>query len=40
MNQPQQAAILFADVSGSTRLYETVGDAVAVAAIESFERRV
>ena len=26
-------AVLFADVSGSTRLYETVGDAVALATI-------
>ena len=29
-----EAAVLFADVSGSTKLYETVGDAVAHAAIE------
>lgn len=28
------AALLFADVSGSTRLYETMGDAVAVKAID------
>jgi adenylate cyclase len=30
---PGDYAILFADVSGSTRLYETVGDAAALAAI-------
>jgi class 3 adenylate cyclase len=29
-----EAAVLFADVSGSTKLYETAGDAVAHAAIE------
>jgi len=29
-----EAAVLFADVSGSTKLYESVGDAVAHAAIE------
>jgi adenylate cyclase len=29
-----QTAILFADVSGSTRLYETAGDTVAAAAID------
>ena len=29
-----QAAILFADVSGSTRLYETAGDTIAAAAID------
>ena len=28
-----QAAVLFADVSGSTKLYETAGDQVAKAAI-------
>ena len=27
-------AVLFADVSGSTRLYETAGDAVALATID------
>jgi len=32
--QPTEAAVLFADVSGSTKLYETAGDAVAHAAIE------
>jgi class 3 adenylate cyclase len=30
---PRHAAILFADVAGSTRLYETAGDAVALALI-------
>jgi class 3 adenylate cyclase len=30
---PQQAAILFADISGSTRLYETLGDAEALSTI-------
>ncbi len=30
---PRQAAILFADITGSTRLYETLGDAEALAAI-------
>jgi adenylate cyclase len=34
MDQVVQAAVLFADVSGSTRLYETAGDTVAAAAIE------
>jgi adenylate cyclase len=29
-----EAAVLFADVSGSTKLYETAGDTVAHAAIE------
>ena len=29
-----QAAVLFADVSGSTKLYETAGDQVAKAAID------
>jgi len=33
--QPSEAAVLFADVSGSTKLYETVGNAVAHAAVES-----
>lgn len=32
--QLSEAAVLFADVSGSTKLYETAGDAVAHAAIE------
>jgi class 3 adenylate cyclase len=32
--QVSEAAVLFADVSGSTKLYETAGDAVAHAAIE------
>lgn len=32
--EPSQAAILFADVSGSTKLYELAGDTVAHAAIE------
>jgi class 3 adenylate cyclase len=32
--RPSEAAVLFADVSGSTKLYETVGDSVAHAAIE------
>ena len=32
--QPSEAAVLFADVSGSTKLYETAGDAIAHAAIE------
>ena len=31
--QGSQAAVLFADVSGSTKLYETAGDAVAHAGI-------
>src|SRR5687768_7411680 len=29
----RQAAILFADIAGSTRLYETLGDAVALTMI-------
>jgi adenylate cyclase len=33
--QASEAAVLFADVSGSTKLYETVGNAVAHAAVES-----
>src|SRR5919108_3049274 len=33
--QASEAAILFADVSGSTKLYETEGNAVAHAAVES-----
>jgi len=32
--QPSEASVLFADVSGSTKLYETAGDTVAHAAIE------
>ncbi len=32
--QASEAAVLFADVSGSTKLYETAGDTVAHAAIE------
>jgi adenylate cyclase len=32
--QVNEASVLFADVSGSTKLYETAGDAVAHAAIE------
>jgi class 3 adenylate cyclase len=33
-DQPSEAAVLFADVSGSTKLYESAGDKVAHAAIE------
>ena len=33
--QSSEAAVLFADVSGSTKLYETAGNAVAHAAVES-----
>ena len=33
--QSNEAAVLFADVSGSTKLYETAGNAVAHAAVES-----
>src|SRR5688500_10204767 len=33
--QASEAAVLFADVSGSTKLYETVGNTVAHAAVES-----
>ena len=33
--QASEAAVLFADVSGSTKLYETAGNAVAHAAVES-----
>ena len=32
--QVSEASVLFADVSGSTKLYETAGDAIAHAAIE------
>ena len=35
MDQQQEAAVLFSDVSGSTKLYETAGDAVAVVAIDN-----
>jgi adenylate cyclase len=35
MSEQQEAAILFADVSGSTKLYDTAGDAVAVKIIDS-----
>ncbi|HEX5767554.1 MAG TPA: adenylate/guanylate cyclase domain-containing protein [Burkholderiales bacterium] len=34
-DQASEAAVLFADVSGSTKLYETAGNAVAHAAVES-----
>jgi class 3 adenylate cyclase len=34
MNQPQEGAVLFVDVSGSTKLYDTVGDTLAVATID------
>ena len=34
-DQSSQAAVLFADVSGSTKLYETAGNAVAHAAVET-----
>src|SRR2546425_4026960 len=33
MEDSQQTTVLFADVSGSTKLYETAGDAVALTAI-------
>jgi adenylate cyclase len=33
--QSSEAAVLFADVSGSTKLYETAGNAIAHAAVES-----
>jgi adenylate cyclase len=36
--QASEAAILFADVSGSTKLYETAGNAVAHAAVEDCVR--
>ena len=36
--QQAQAAVLFADVSGSTKLYETAGDQVAKAAIDECVR--
>ncbi len=34
-DQANEAAVLFADVSGSTKLYETAGNAIAHAAVES-----
>ena len=34
MEPVSQAAVLFADVSGSTRLYETAGDTIAEAAMD------
>ena len=34
-DEASEAAVLFADVSGSTKLYETAGNAVAHAAVES-----
>ena len=33
--EASEAAVLFADVSGSTKLYESAGNAVAHAAVES-----
>src|SRR2546428_9728518 len=33
MEESRQATVLFADVSGSTKLYETAGDAAALTAI-------
>ncbi len=35
MDQEAESAVLFSDVSGSTKLYETAGDAIAVAAIDA-----
>ena len=35
MEKPVEAAVLFADVSGSTKLYDTVGDQVAFAAVQA-----
>lgn len=35
MENPIEGAVLFADVSGSTKLYDTVGDTVAFAAVQS-----
>jgi adenylate cyclase len=35
MERPIQGAVLFADVSGSTRLYDTVGDKLAFAAVQA-----
>ncbi len=43
MNTPQSLCLVFADVAGSTRLYETIGDAKALEAVErilSILRRV
>ena len=37
---PRPLAILFADVAGSTRLYETLGDNSALAAVDSVLRLV
>lgn len=34
MEKTLEAAVLFADVSGSTKLYDTVGDAIAFAAVK------
>ena len=34
MEQPRDTAVLFADVAGSTKIYEAVGDAAALQAIE------
>ena len=34
MEEPAKGCVLFADVSGSTRLYESVGDAAAHSAID------
>lgn len=38
--EPSEMAVLFADVCGSTRLYETLGDAAALAAIDGCLRLV
>jgi class 3 adenylate cyclase len=35
MERPIQGAVLFADVSGSTKLYDTVGDKLAFAAVQA-----
>ena len=35
MDKPIEGAVLFADVSGSTKLYDTVGDKLAFAAVQS-----
>ncbi len=35
MERPIQGAVLFADVSGSTKLYDTVGDRLAFAAVQA-----
>ena len=34
MDEPRQSAVLFADLSGSTKLYESAGDAAAMEAVE------